>query len=131
MYCYTHCSQPCSRPPPTHASTGDSGHAQASLGQSLVGSLLLYPGSWCTLGSVCAPPPPRVYFSVLCKFWQLFGGVNGDLLQESLCHTQVCSTQSPSLWHSTADSYFHRRCSNTVLSQSLWGTWVLVSTTFV
>ena len=30
------------------------GHLWASLGQSLVGSLLLYPGSWCTQGSVCA-----------------------------------------------------------------------------
>ena len=30
------------------------GHSQASLGQSLVGSLLFSPGSWCTQGSVCA-----------------------------------------------------------------------------
>ena len=30
------------------------GHSQASLGQSLVGSLLLSPASWCTQGSVCA-----------------------------------------------------------------------------
>ena len=30
------------------------GHSQASLGESLVGSLLLSPGSWCTQGSVCA-----------------------------------------------------------------------------
>ena len=30
------------------------GHSQASLGQSLVGSLLLSPGSWCTQGFVCA-----------------------------------------------------------------------------
>ena len=29
------------------------GHSQASLGQSLVGSLLLSPGSWCAQGSVC------------------------------------------------------------------------------
>ena len=28
-------------------------------------------------------------------FWQLSGGVNGDLLQEGLCYTQVCYTQSP------------------------------------
>ena len=35
--------------------------------------------------------PPRVCFPVLCKFWQLYGGVNGDLL-EDLCHTH---TQSP------------------------------------
>ena len=37
--------------------------------------------------------PPRVYFPVLCKFWQLYSRVNGDLLQEDLCHTH---TQSPS-----------------------------------
>ena len=37
----------CSRPPPTHASAGDPGHSRASLGLSLVGSLLLSPGSWC------------------------------------------------------------------------------------
>ena len=29
------------------------GHSRASLGQSLVGSLLLSPGSWCAQGSVC------------------------------------------------------------------------------
>ena len=30
------------------------GHSRASLGQSLVGSLLFSSGSWCTQGSVCA-----------------------------------------------------------------------------
>ena len=30
------------------------GHSQVSLGQSLVGSLLFSPGSWCTQDSVCA-----------------------------------------------------------------------------
>ena len=68
------------------------GHSQASLGQSLVGSLLLSPGSWYTRFCLC---PPRVYFPVLCKFWQLCGEVNGNLFQEGLCHTQVCCTQSP------------------------------------
>ena len=68
------------------------GNSQASLGQTLVGSLLLSPGSWCTMFCLC---PPSTYFPVLCKFWQLYGGVNGDLLQEGLCHTQVCCTQSP------------------------------------
>ena len=68
------------------------GHSRASLGQSLVGSLLLSPGSWyaqpsCTLQESVSP--------VLCKFWWLYGGVNGDLLQEGLCHIQVCRTQSP------------------------------------
>ena len=35
------------------------------------------------------------------------------------------------LWQSTADLYLHRRHSYTVLSQSLWGLWVLVRTKFV
>ena len=69
------------------------GHSQASLRQSLVRSLLLSPGSWCTQGSVCALQ--ESVSPVLCKFWWLYGGVNGDLLQEGLCHTQVCCTQNP------------------------------------
>jgi len=68
-------------------------HSWASLGQFLVGSLLLSPGSWCTQGSVCALQ--ESLSPVLCKFWSLYSGVNGDLLQEGLCHTQVYCTQSP------------------------------------
>ena len=86
-------------------------HSQASLGQSPMGSLLPFTGSWCTRFCLC---PPRVYLPVLCKFWQLYGGVNGDLLQECLCHTQVCCTQSfcpcgrPLLTHtSTGDAQTH------------------------
>ena len=82
------------------------GHSRASLGQSLVGSLLLSPGSWCLQGFVCALQ--ESIFPVLCKFWWLYGGVNGDRLQEGLCHTQVCFTQSscpcdsPLLTHTSA-----------------------------
>ena len=35
------------------------------------------------------------------------------------------------LQQSTGDPYLHRRHSNTVLSQSLWGLWVLMRTRFV
>ena len=66
---------------------------RASLGQSLVESLLLSPGSWRTQSFVCALQ--RSVFPVPCKFWLLYGGVNGGLLQEALCYTQVCCTQSP------------------------------------
>ena len=69
------------------------GHSRTSLGQSLVGSLLLFPGSWCTQGFVCALQ--ESVSPVLCKFWQLYCGVNGNLLQKGLCHTQVYCTQSP------------------------------------
>ena len=44
-HCYTQCPQPCSRPPPTMPLPETPGHTQASLSQSLVGSLLLSPGS--------------------------------------------------------------------------------------
>ena len=71
------------------------GHSWASLGQSLVGSLLLSPGSWCTQGFVCALQ--ESVSPVLCKFWQLYCGVNGNLLQKGLCHIQVYCTQSPCL----------------------------------
>ena len=53
------------------------GHSWASLRQSLV----------CALQESVSPVP--------CKFWWLYIGVNGDLLQEDLCHSQVCCTQSP------------------------------------
>ena len=69
------------------------GLSQASLGQSLVRSLLLSPGSWYIQGFVCALQ--ESVSPLLCKFWWLYGRVNGYLLQEGLCHTQVCCTQSP------------------------------------
>ena len=53
-HCYTQCPQPWSRPPPAHASAGDSWTLTGNLCQSLLGSLLLSPGSWCTQGSVYA-----------------------------------------------------------------------------
>ena len=41
-------------------------HSRASLGLSLVGSLLLSPGPGAHKVFLC---PPRVCFPVLCKFW--------------------------------------------------------------
>ena len=52
-------------------------------------SFLLSPGAQ---GPLC---PPRVYFPVLCKFWQLYGEAKGNLHQDGLCHAQICCTQSP------------------------------------
>ena len=69
------------------------GHSWACLDQFFVGSLLLYPGSWCIQAFVCALQ--ESVSPVLCKFLWFYGGVIGDLLQEGLCHTQVCCTQSP------------------------------------
>ena len=93
-YCCTQCPQPCSSPPLTHASARD---FWTLLGKSeSVSCGVAAPFSWilmCTRFCLC---PPRVCFPVLGRCWRLDGGVNGDLLQEGLCHTQVCCTQSPS-----------------------------------
>ena len=84
----TQCPQPCSTPLPTHTSTLTGKSGSVSCGVTAPFSWVLVHTRFC----LCLP---RVYFPVLCKFWQLYGGVNGDLLQEGLCRTQVCCTQSP------------------------------------
>ena len=56
------------------------GHSHRSLDQSPVGSLLLSPASRCPQDFVCALQDP--VSPVLCKFWWLYGRINGDLLQE-------------------------------------------------
>ena len=77
-----------------------------------VSCVVTVPFSWVLVHKVlwC---PPRVYFPVLCEFWQLYGGVNGDLLQEELRHTH---TQSPSLQQTTADPHLRRKRSQFCLS---------------
>ena len=69
------------------------GHLQASLGQSLGQSQLLSPWSRCARGFLCALQ--ESVSPVLCKFWWLYGGVNGGFLQKGLYHTQIYCTQSP------------------------------------
>ena len=56
---------------------------------------------------------------VLCQFWWIYGGVNGDLLQEGLCHTQVYCTQSPASAAGDSGLHLHRRHSEVHLAQSL------------
>ena len=71
---------------------GTPGHSQASLCQSLVGSLLLSPGSY---GQKVSFVPSRAGFPSPVQVLELCVRVNGDFLQEDLCHIQVCYTQSP------------------------------------
>ena len=98
-------SPPSSIPPATHISAGDSWTISGKSEPVSCGITTSF--SWvlvCTSFCFC---PLRVYFPVLCKFWQLYSGVNGDLLQEGLCHTQVCCTQS----HGPCDSPLRTRTS--------------------
>ena len=93
VYCYTRCSQPCSRPPVIHASARDSWTLPGKSGSVSCGVTASF--SWVVVHTGFCLCPPRVYFPGPYKFWQLYGGINGHLLQESLYHTQVCITQSP------------------------------------
>ena len=93
MYCYIQRPKPCSRPPLTHASAGDSWTLTGKSGSVFCG--ITAPFSWVLVHARFCLCHPRDYFPDLCKFWQLYGGVNDNLLHEGLCHTQVCCTQSP------------------------------------
>ena len=79
-------------PPLTHASARDSWTLTGKSGSASCG--VIAPLSWVLVHKVLFVPP-RAHVPVLCKFWQLYGGVNGDPLQEGLSHTQVCCTQNP------------------------------------
>ena len=76
MHCYTRCPQPCSNPPPTHANTRVSWTLTGKSGS--VSGGVTAPFSWYTQGSVYAHQ--ESVSPVLCKFWQLYGRVIGDLL---------------------------------------------------
>ena len=93
MHCYPQGPQPCSRPMPTHTSTRDSWTLTGKSGSVSCG--VTAPFSRVLVHTRFCLCPPRVYFPVLCKFWQLCGGANGNLLQKGLCHSQVCCNQSP------------------------------------
>ena len=52
MCCYTLCPQPCKRPSPTHASTGDSWTLLGKSGSDSCGVTASFSGSWCVQGSI-------------------------------------------------------------------------------
>ena len=81
-HCCTQRPQPCSRPPPTHTSTGVSWTLMGKSGSVSCGVTAPFP--WILVHTRFCLCPPTVCFPILCKFWQLYGGVNGDLLQEGL-----------------------------------------------
>ena len=105
------------------------GHSQASLGQSLVGSLLLSPGSWCPQGFVCT-----LQECVSTHYVNSGSSVVGLMATSSNRAYGIprsTALRAPVPQQYTADPYLQRRHSNAVLDQSLWGVRVLVPTRFV
>ena len=105
------------------------GHSRASLDQSLVGSLFLSPGSWCTQSLFVFS---RSLFSQSCvSSGSSMVGLMGTYSKRAYTIPRSTSPRAQPLQQSTADPYLCRRYSNTVLAQSLCGLWVLVCTRFV
>ena len=95
MYCYTHCPQPSSRPHRPVPLLETPGHSQASLGQSLVGSLLLSPGSCYTQGSVWALQ--ESIFPVLCNSGSSLVGLMVTSSKRTLAVPKSAAPRAPSL----------------------------------
>ena len=99
------------------------------LDQSLVGSLLPSPGSWCAQGSVSA------FQNFLSQSCVSSGGCMVRLMVTSskrlMPYPSLLHPEPLPLWQSTFDPSLHRKHSETVLFQSLWGLWVLVCKRFV
>ena len=53
------------------------------------------PFSWILLHTRFCLGPPRVHFPVLCKFWLLYGGVNGDLLKRAYAIPRSTAPRAP------------------------------------
>ena len=81
-HCCTQCPQPCSWPPPTHAS------ANPCLRQRLLDT---HGQVWVSLFGVTAPFSWVLvctsFFLYTLRVWLFYGGVNGNLPQKGLCHT--------------------------------------------
>ena len=85
--------QRCRRPLLTHASSRD---AWTLIGKSgSVSCGVTAPFSWVLVHTRFCLCPQESVSPVLCTFWWFYDGINGDHLQEGLCHTQVYCTQSP------------------------------------
>ena len=104
---------------------GTPGHPQASPGQSPVESLFLSPGCWCT--TFCSALQETISQSYVSSG----SSVVGSMATSSKRTYAIPTPRAPVLAHTTDDLYRHTRHSNTVLSQCLWGPWVLVPTRFV
>ena len=128
-HCYIQCPQPGSRPLPTHTSAGDSWTFTGSLDQSLVGSLLLSPGPG--VHKVLFVPSKGLFPQSCVSSGGSLVGLMVTSSKRAYAIPRSTAPRAPPLQPSTADQYILRRHSNTVLTQSLWGLWVLVHTRYV
>ena len=86
------------------------GHSQASLGQSLVSSLLLSPGSWYTQGFVCAVQESCVSSGEVPQSCVSSGGsVLATSSKRTYAIPRSAAPRTLPLWQATAALYLCRR----------------------
>ena len=118
MYCYTQWPQSCSRPPPTHTFTGDP-RASPEVSCAVLSPLILSPVSWCA--RFCCTLQKSISQSCVSSDSPMVGLMATSSKRGYAIPTSVIPRAPGSLQQTIEDPYLHRRCSNTVLSQSLWG----------
>ena len=84
MQCYAQCPQSCRRPLLTHASVRDSWTLTCK--SESVSHGVRDPFSWVLVHTSFCLYIQESVSPVLCKFWGLYGGVNGDHPQEGLSY---------------------------------------------
>ena len=92
----------CPKPPPETP-----GLLRASLGQSLVGSLLLSPGSWCAQVSVCVHQECVSLYCVSSGHSMV--GLMATSSKRAYAIPRYAAPRAPTLQQSTADLYLLRR----------------------
>ena len=101
------------------------GHLLASLGWSVLGSL--GPG----VHKVLFVPSKSLFLQSCVSSVGSVVGLMATSSKRAYAISRAAAPKPLPLQQPTADPYLHRRHPNTVLSQSLWGLWVLVHTKFV
>ena len=102
------------------------GRSRASLGWSLVGSLLPSPGSWCT--QVLFVSSKSLFPQSCVSSGSSIVGLMATSSTRAYAIPRSTAPRALPLQQLTADLYLCRRHSNTVLAQTLWGLWVLACT---
>ena len=118
-HCCTQCPRPCSRPLPTHTSVGDFWTLLCKSGSISCG--VTAPFSWVLVSTRFCLCPPRISFPSPVQVRMSLWWVNGNLLQEVLCRTQVYCTQCPCLDSSPLLTYTSSGDTQTQFCLSLCG----------
>ena len=123
-HCYTQWPQPSAgrgRPTAPLETPGTSGSVSCGV---------TAPFSWVLVHKVLSAPS-GVCFPALWSSGSSVGELMVSSSKRAYATPRSAASRAPPLWPSTSDPYLRRRCSITVLPQSLWGPWVLVHTRLV